>query len=356
MTDIALVSGKYKRYHANDITDAPGLFKRAIAGEYTNETRWISREDFYRLKDDDPYVRICWSFGNNGDSYMYGKEVEPWKKALHFARVYGDCSLLAEFGIVSNGSRQDIATHHEEYKQKYIRWWLSQQEYTADDLDALIATTKEDIYKTEEELRRYLLDALADSGLTQSEVGKRLGTQMQGHYFGRSQWSFPTQEHYKKMQTFMPKLDQDYNEIVGLYRLQQSLQSLERLQRLQRLQSLQSLQSLERLQRLQTTQADYRTIEIQPDSVIYCDIPYKGTAGYNGTEFDHDAFYKWAKEQTELVLISEYDMPEDFVCVWRKSLLRKFSSAKANVCNEGLFVSKHQLELFSRMGKQLTLF
>ena len=223
---------------------------------------------------------------------------------------------------------------------------MSQQEYTADELDALIATTKEDIYKTEEELRRYLLEALADSGLTQSEVGQRLGTQMQGHYFGRSQWSFPTQEYYEKMQTFMPKLDKDYNEIVGLYRLQQSLQSLQRLQRLQRLQSLESLQSL------QTTQADYRTIEIQPDSVIYCDIPYKGTIGYNGTEFDHDAFYKWAKEQTELVIISEYDMPEDFVCVWRKSLMRKFSGAKANVCNEGLFVPKHQLDLYNKKMKQ----
>ena len=199
MTDIALRSGKYSEFLANDITDAPQLFADAINGKYDNETRWISREDFYRLKDSDPYVRILWSFGNNCDNYLYSREVEAWKKAVHYARVFGDCSLLAEFGIDSDGSYKDIKKHHDEYKQLYIRWWLKQQEYTAEELDALIATTQEDERKTEEELRQYLLDALADSGLSQAEVGKRLGTQMQGHYFGRSQWAFPTQEYYEQM-------------------------------------------------------------------------------------------------------------------------------------------------------------
>ena len=350
ITDMALKSGKYKHYHANDITSVPKLFQKAINGEFANETRWISREDFFNIKDTDDYVRICWSFGNNGEDYMYSREIEPWKKALHYARVYGDHSLLAEFGIESNGSRQDIQKHHDEYKQIYIRWWLSQQKYTAYELDKLIATTQEDIYKTEEELRQYLLDALADSGLTQAEVGKRLGTQMQGHYFGQSQWSFPTQEYYEQMQTFMPKLDKDYNEIVGLYNLQQRLQRLERLESLQRLQRLERLESL---QRLEVTQADYRTIEIQPDSVIYCDIPYKGTTGYNGTEFDHEAFYKWAQQQTELVVVSEYNMPDDFVCVWRKTLNRKYSASCANVCKEGLFVPKCQLELYLQKMRQM---
>ena len=335
ITDIALREGEYSRYIVNDISDVPSLFVKAVNGDYANEKRWISREDFQTLKDSDPYVRTCWSFGNNGECYMYSREVEPWKKALHFARVYNDYSLLAEFGIKSDGSYQDVKLHHEEYKQKYILWWLSQQKYTVQELEALIATTKEDIYHTEEELRQYLLDALKDSGLTQAEVGKRLGTQMQGHYFGRSQWAFPTQEYYEQMQTFMPKLDKDYNEIVGLYMLQQ---------RLQRLQSLQSLQSL---QRLQSLQSDYRNVEIQPNSVLYCDIPYKGTAGYNGSEFDHAAFYKWAREQKELVIVSEYTMPEDFVCVWRKDIVRKFSGVAANVCPEGLFIPKHQLELYN---------
>ena len=79
VTDIALRKGLYNRYIVNDISDVPALFVKAVNGEYANEKRWISREDFYLLKDTDPYVRICWSFGNNGKSYMYSQDVEPWK-------------------------------------------------------------------------------------------------------------------------------------------------------------------------------------------------------------------------------------------------------------------------------------
>lgn len=81
---------------------------------------------------------------------------------------------------------------------------------------------------------------------------------------------------------------------------------------------------------------------IQPDSVIYCDIPYKGTAGYS-TEFDHEAFYKWAREQEQVVYVSEYTMPSDWVCIWRKTINRKFSSSAVSECNEGLFIHATKL-------------
>lgn len=192
VTHRMLLGGKFAHYHANDL-DGQGLrlFADSVAGKYRDEKRWISREDFQRMKDTDPYVSCCWSFGNNQKDYLYSKEVEPWKKALHYARVFDDFSLMAAFGIETDGSRADIVVHEEEYKRKYIRWWLSQQEYTREDLDALIARCEGDIAVQEEELRQYLLEGLRSSGLTQAEVGKRLGTQMTGHYFGKSQWAFP---------------------------------------------------------------------------------------------------------------------------------------------------------------------
>lgn len=84
VTHAALLSGKYKRVIANDI-DGNGirLFVDAIHGKYHEEKRWISREEFFLLKDIDPYVRLCWSFGNNGSDYIYSHDVEPYKKALH---------------------------------------------------------------------------------------------------------------------------------------------------------------------------------------------------------------------------------------------------------------------------------
>lgn len=83
VTHAALLSGKFKEVHANDITDSVTLFEDALNGRYENESRWISREDFFRLKDSDPYVRIVWSFGNNQRCYLYSKEIEPYKKAVH---------------------------------------------------------------------------------------------------------------------------------------------------------------------------------------------------------------------------------------------------------------------------------
>ena len=351
VTHKMMLENRYRHYYANDIDgQALRLFQDAINGKYHDEKRWISREDFFRLKDTDPYVAVCWSFGNNQKSYLYAKEIEPWKKALHYARVLGDSSLLQAMGIGSDGSRKDIMAHYDEYKQKYIKWWLERQEYSAEELDALIAKCKGDIAVQEEELRQYLLRGLKSSGLTQAEVGRRLGTQMASHYFGRSQWEFPTQEYYEKMQTFMPALDQDYNEIIGLWRLWQSLESL------QRLQSLERLQSLQRLQRLQSSFKDYREVEIMPDSIIYCDPPYKDTDGY-GNEFNHEQFYDWCCNQTELVLISEYSMPSDrFAEVWRTKHNSSLSATANNAVTERLFVPTHQLTMYKELMGRCLMF
>lgn len=78
----AALSGKWGHIHINDISDMPQLFMDAIAGKYRDERRWISREDFFALKDSDPYVRSCWSFGNNGQDYLYSREIEPYKRAV----------------------------------------------------------------------------------------------------------------------------------------------------------------------------------------------------------------------------------------------------------------------------------
>ena len=100
MTHAAALSGKYQYIHYNELNPliCKG-FKMAINGEFKNERRWISREYFNAHKGDDPYVAICWSFGNNLRSYLYSKELEPLKKAVHYARIYNSYCLLHELGI-----------------------------------------------------------------------------------------------------------------------------------------------------------------------------------------------------------------------------------------------------------------
>lgn len=359
MTHCAMGSGKYRNFIANDIGDAPQLFANAIAGKYRDERHWISREDFFALKDSDPYIRLCWSFGNGGGQYLYSKEIEPWKRALHYARVFGDRGELLKFGIVSDGSYSDIVAHLDQYKEKYIRWYWENKMNTPAELILQIEDTETEIAKTKEELRQYLCDALRASGLTQAEVGRRLGTQMQGHYFGRSQWEFPTEEHYNRMREFMSlkPYAEAYgylSQLITLGRLKsmRSLEKLENFQRKEREQSAQNLQGLR--QKIQLLQGDYRSVHTPLDCVIYCDPPYKDTAGY-GVDFDHEAFYEWARQQTAPLFISEYQMPDDFVCVATIPKVSGASGRGAKITEEKLFVPRHQYTA-NIIPRQLSLF
>ena len=124
ITHGAMLTNKWKTIIINDINcGITKLFIDAINGKYNDEKRWISREDFFKLKDTDPYVAYCWSFGNKTTEYLYGAYIEPWKKALHYARVLNDRTLLHDMGIDSDGSRKDIKKHAKEYASKYCAWF-----------------------------------------------------------------------------------------------------------------------------------------------------------------------------------------------------------------------------------------
>lgn len=84
VTDCAMRSSKWRHFIINDIeADVTQLFVDAINGKYKDDDRWISRDTFNLLKGSDPYIRYCWSFGNNGRNYLYSRELEPYKESMH---------------------------------------------------------------------------------------------------------------------------------------------------------------------------------------------------------------------------------------------------------------------------------
>lgn len=100
--------------------------------------------------------------------------------------------------------------------------------------------------------------------------------------------------------------------------------------------------------------ADFR--KFTPDEyeryVIYCDIPYRGTTRYAQKSFPYEAFYEWARQMSRknIVLVSEYAMPDDFICIWQKTVRTLISSTKVrgDVGNdrvEKLFMVKDGLEV-----------
>lgn len=123
----ALLSGKYKYVHYNELDPLVFKgFKMVVNGEFKNENRWISREDFERLKDSDPYVAICFSFGNSLHGYAYNEDCEKFKKAVHYSICFDDNSLLKDYIPINDFSYTSKQIHDRRSElQRYFKKFLS---------------------------------------------------------------------------------------------------------------------------------------------------------------------------------------------------------------------------------------
>lgn len=299
ITDYAMRMRKYGRYVINDITNSGYVFKKALDGGFRNETRWIDRKTYFENLED-PYVCLCFSFGNNpACRYAYAVEIEPWKKALHWCCVFDDPGIMHEYGI-------DMPKCGD--KQEYRRWIRNNEAYIRKQYVSWVNAHREEIER--------------ESGL---------------------------------------KLRLERLQSLGSLEHLQSLGSLERLQSLENLQRLQRLQSLENpSSSLHISQGDYRDVVISKSSgVVYCDPPYRNTRQYYDMEgrekrdltktFDYDEFYAWCEYQSYVnknpVFVSSYDLPSSKfrrVASVEKSSILKGGTSYFDDKIEGLYVPKEQ--------------
>lgn len=121
VTHCAMKSGKWQHVHANDINEMiVGAFLRAINGEFIGERRWVSHEEFNRVRYTDAYAAICFCFGGNLRRYAYSPANENLKRSLHSAIVLGDpapfCALtgidLTPVLTISDLRERYIAAKH----------------------------------------------------------------------------------------------------------------------------------------------------------------------------------------------------------------------------------------------------
>ena len=72
----------------------------------------------------------------------------------------------------------------------------------------------------------------------------------------------------------------------------------------------------------------YYELDLPPKSIVYCDPPYEGTTKY-ARDFEHNLFWDWVRnisKQGHTVFVSEYNAPDDFVCVWQKETNSQLSA------------------------------
>ena len=84
---------------------------------------------------------------------------------------------------------------------------------------------------------------------------------------------------------------------------------------------------------------EYKDIE---GYVIYCDPPYAGTTPYKQPEFPYEKFYDWCRKigEKNIVLISEYSMPDDFECIWQKEMMCTLDSNRKENDKKNIRVEK----------------
>lgn len=86
--------------------------------------------------------------------------------------------------------------------------------------------------------------------------------------------------------------------------------------------------------------SDFKKLNFK-HSLIYCDPPYQGTTKYNlNNDFNYDIFWdkvrEWSKEN--IVLVSEYNAPNDFDCIFEKQLTTTLDKNSRKIDTEKLFI------------------
>ena len=98
---------------------------------------------------------------------------------------------------------------------------------------------------------------------------------------------------------------------------------------------------------VQFTNCSCADMRVPPNSIIYCDPPYAGVAKYEYS-IGPKNFWSWCRERVAEghdVFISEYNAPDDFVCVWEQKLRVSFNPGISKQGIEKLFVHKAQLKM-----------
>ena len=331
MTHWALLSGKYQAVVANDINGMiPAAFQKAITGGYAKEDRWISREDFRRLYLTDPYVAMCFSFANNLNDYCYAAELEPYKRALHYAIFWRDIAPWAELcPETADALGAAMADEPDRHKRRIAAG------------RAIVSA-----------LKRGLSDGTINPAVLDKPIYRKIRKKKDAENF--TELRIQSGEHLARLNNI-----ERLESCERLDRLNsvESLESAERLDRINTLGNLETLQNGKSLDRmcelpplhagpvLSVKSGDYRALEFDRPGIIYCDPPYRNTRKYHTVAaFDFDAFYSYCESQILPVYISEYSMPEDrFYPIAEITVTRKIDQHSSSCCHEKLYRPLKQL-------------
>lgn len=333
-------SGKYEKIIYNELnTLIAETFQKALNGDYENERRWVSREEFEKMKKTDGYVAICFSFSNNCNTYMYGPKIEPYKRAYHYAIVFDDFGPFNE--LFDDETTEKIKKSVEgitDLKERRIKFSHALGDYilSLEKCEPLESNEKLDTVKYTVDVHPTYIGHV-NQHLQYKERFDLLKRTICGkiHSNENLEW----QERVSILKHTMSVK----NETRGSGSATQHIECQEKFDLLKHTMNVNALENcglgkdsithgigstfqnrvLEESP-IEVFNKDYADVELPPpeDCVIYCDIPYKNTSSYTTGNFDYERFYKWCQEKTfegYQIYVSSYELPEDlFISVWEK--------------------------------------
>lgn len=88
------------------------------------------------------------------------------------------------------------------------------------------------------------------------------------------------------------------------------------------------------------------------NALIYCDPPYQSSSYemYDGKRFNYDMFWNKVREwsKSNIVLVSEYTAPNDFDCIFEKTLTTGFDNKQRKKDTEKLFIWRESDDKYKR--------
>ena len=379
-------SGKYEKIIYNELnTLIAETFQKALNGDYENERRWVSREEFEKLKKTDGYVAICFSFSNNCNTYMYGPKIEPYKRAYHYAIVFDDFRPFNELfddettekikksveGITDLKERRIKFSHAlgdyilslERCEPLESKEKLDTVKYTVDVHPTYIGHVNQHLqYKERFDLLKRTMSVKNETRGSGSAT-KHIECQEKFDLLKQTVQIFDTYiGNVLEPQQITERLNTLKRTICGKIHSNENLERQERVSTLKHTMNMYALENcglgrdaithgigstfqnrVLKESQIDVFNKDYADVELPSpeDCVIYCDIPYEKTTSYTTGSFDYERFYKWCQEKTSegyQIYVSSYELPEDlFISVWEKQRHCKATSGPGKKVVEKIY-------------------
>ena len=273
---------------------------------------FITREKFNELKDKEgvyaEFARVCYSFGNKGTAYLYGKDIEEYKHTLHNVVIYQHKEAGDKF-LAMIGKEDDARNFNDIYK---LDTWGKRRLF----------------------IRTYIMQNTRNT-----QFGKHNNTYL---YCTKDEYEYIKDLSIVERARWLNKNKLELaDDKIKLERLER-LQQLEQLERLQQLQRLEQLEQLPNIPDIQFLNLDYKDVVINTpceQTIIYLDPPYRNTAKYKVDTFYEEIDEYFAKSPY-MCFMSEYNAPFEEVMQIDKIALLKSTTEQRAIKQEKLYINQ----------------